>query len=401
MQVRTREGLFCLGIGLCLALAVLVGQWGDQEDVQSILQETLPSADRFVALNARLHRGVVEEGTQSSDVGHVSLGGAPGYAGPIKTAVVWTADWTVDRVLVWQQSETKAFYRKLNVTALLEGWRGKACSDPFQLGTDIEAVTGATVSLEGLSESVRRAGRTMAIHAGVEVVEPKRPAVRIGMPEVILGLLYVVGVLAYLPGPRMQCLWRRASLILGVIALGWWLNRPVSLVQINALLLGYWPQWQTHLYWYLLIVALLLPVLLTGRSPYCSHVCPMGAVQQALRLAGGKQGRLSDRVTLWLRRFQRVLTLAVVVVALATRNPAIAQYEVTGTLFGLTGTVWQFGLLGLALIGSLFLVRPWCLMLCPLRAVSDFLRLIRRTLLGPKSESVKDRSCDHTNKPGT
>ena len=71
------------------------------------------------------------------------------------------------------------------------------------------------------------------------VAELKRPAVRLGMPEAVLALLYGVGFLAYLPGLRTRRVLRWVGLALGLIGLGCWLNRPVSLVQINAMLLGY------------------------------------------------------------------------------------------------------------------------------------------------------------------
>ncbi|MCP4452075.1 MAG: 4Fe-4S binding protein [Planctomycetes bacterium] len=390
MEVRVREGFACAGLALGLILAGAIGFMGDREDVQLFLRTAMTSADQFVAINDHLYQGQVQEGGQAQPVGLVSLGIAPGYAGPIKTAVAWTSDLSIHRVVVARQTETKAFYRKLRITSLLETWRGKACTDPFQIGQDIEAVTGATVSLQGLSESVRQACQTTAIHAGIPVVESKRPPVRLGFPEAVLALLYGVGCLAYLPGLRARRTLRWLGLTVGLLGLGFWLNRPVSLVQINTMLLGHWPLWRTHLYWYLLIGGVLLPTLLTGRSIYCSHACPMAAVQAGLSFVGGKRFSISPRITVWLRGFQRVLTLGVVIVALIFRNPVLAQYEITGTLFGLTGTWWQFSLLALVLIASLFWVRPWCLILCPVHAVLDTLRMVRRGVLGRRKTKSPD-----------
>ena len=386
MALRSRDVLGSIGIAVCLILAWSMGQRADRGDVQSSLQVVLSSADEFVPINGHLYEGVVQAGQTSHAVGLVSLGSAPGYAGPIQTVVSWSSDLKIERILVSKQTETKAFYRKLRIKSLVETWQGKACTDPFQVGQDVQAVTGATVSLEGLSESVRQACRRVADHAGMPVPELTRPPVRLGMPEAVLALLYGVGFLAYLPGLRTCRVLRWVGLTVGLLVLGCWLNRPVSLVQINAMLLGYWPLWRTHLYWYLLIGGIVLPVLLTGRSVYCSHACPMGAVQEGLNFASGKRFSLSRRVTVWLRWFQRGLTFGVVIVALVSRNPGVVQYEVTGTLFGLTGPMWQFALLALVLIGSLFWVRPWCLIFCPIRAVLDALRMVRRSMLGPRNK---------------
>ena len=106
---------------------------------------------------------------------------------------------------------------------------------------------------------------------------------------------------------------------------------------------------------------------------------------------------MSPRITAWFRGFQRALTLGVVVAALVFRNPVLAQYEITGTLFGLTGTWWQFALLAAVLIASLFWVRPWCLILCPIRAVLDTLRMARRSVLGREKP---DRPADLTDEAG-
>jgi len=392
MALRTREIVVCIGIGLCLIVALQIGRLADQDDVDSSLHDVLVSADQFIEISTHLYEGMVQKEHESHGAGWVSLGSAPGYAGPVETAVAWTSDLKIERIIIRRQTETKAFFRKLRIESLLKSLQGKACTDPFQVGQDIQAVTGATVSLQGLAESTRMACRTVCDHAGLPVAEPKHPVIFLGIPEVVLMLLYGIGFLAYVPRFRMRLWLRRLGLGLGLILLGCWLNRPVSLVQINALLLGYWPQWQTHVYWYLLVGGILLPILLTGRSVYCSHICPMGAVQETLGFASGKQFSIPGRITVWLRWFQRSLTLLAVVVALVSRNPVKVQYEITGTLFGLTGPVWQFALLALVLIGSLFLVRPWCLIFCPIRAVMDYLGLARRSVLGPqKPHSVSPK----------
>jgi polyferredoxin len=78
-----------------------------------------------------------------------------------------------------------------------------------------------------------------------------------------------------------------------------------------------------------------------------------------------------------LRWTQRFLAWAVILAALLFRNPGHFTYEVFGTFFTLTGAVLQFALLGVVLIASLFLLRPWCNFLCPIRATSDYIRMLR------------------------
>ena len=74
-----------------------------------------------------------------------------------------------------------------------------------------------------------------------------------------------------------------------------------------------------------------------------------------------------------------------VMIALILRHPTRVQYEVTGSLFSLTGAYWQFLLLATVLITALFVVRPWCNVLCPIRPVGDTLRLARRCIISKKT----------------
>jgi NosR/NirI family nitrous oxide reductase transcriptional regulator len=110
---------------------------------------------------------------------------------------------------------------------------------------------------------------------------------------------------------------------------------------------------------------------------YCECLCPFGAAQDVLKIAGGAKYTPKKRLLIALRWMQRLLALAGILAGLLFRNPAHLNYEVFGTFFTLTGTVFQFALLGVVLIASLFLLRPWCNFLCPIRAVSDYLRMWR------------------------
>jgi polyferredoxin len=63
------------------------------------------------------------------------------------------------------------------------------------------------------------------------------------------------------------------------------------------------------------------------------------------------------------------------------RNPGLSSYEVFGALFAFTGSTVLFALLGIVLLLSLFVKRPWCHYLCPLDPVYDIVRLGRTWVL--------------------
>jgi polyferredoxin len=151
----------------------------------------------------------------------------------------------------------------------------------------------------------------------------------------------------------------------GLVFVGFLFNAPFVLAQINMVLIGYWPEWQTNLYWYLLILGLLLFKATEEWNVYCYDFCPFGALQEiAAKIGGAKPQKL--RWSSFLLWAQRLLTLTAISLALIYRNPGLSSYEVFGTAFALEGSNFQFALLAIILLSSLFLYRPWCRHLCPL-----------------------------------
>ncbi len=165
-------------------------------------------------------------------------------------------------------------------------------------------------------------------------------------------------------------------MLVGMGVLGFVYNRPLTLVFINKMLLGFWPEWRLSLYWYILLAGIILFIAVGKQSPYCEWFCPFGSAQECLGIIGGAKKRIPERTHVLLRWFQRVLALSAIGLALFLRNPSVSSYEVFGAFFHLIGSSFNFALLGVVLIAALFLKRPWCSYLCPLRPVSDFIRLI-------------------------
>jgi NosR/NirI family nitrous oxide reductase transcriptional regulator len=376
---RQRARLFVLLVLLSLVLAWLVGFYRSQADLTGMLGQVLPEAQRFERSGDSVFVGYAEVGEAQRKVGYVSMAEAAGFGGPIRVAVGLDNDGRITQIALLRQTEAMPYLRRIIERGLPEALAGRSWSSDFRIGRDVDAVTGATASMEGLTEAIREACHNAARLAGAVTGPRPERKVAIGLPEVVLLLVYVVGFLAYRRSDVLGRVLRWVTLVVGLGAIGFWLNGSVSLIHINSFLLGYWPAWQDHLYWYLLIGGVLLPILLTGKSLYCSHVCPFGAVQQALGAAGMTR-KVPERVEVYLRWLQRGLVWAAVVCALAFRNPALIPYDLSGALFGWAGLTWQFVALVAILIAALVITRPWCNYLCPIRAITDFIRLARHAV---------------------
>ena len=199
---------------------------------------------------------------------------------------------------------------------------------------------------------------------------------------IVLLALFLFGLIARQKRFKPKKAARWISMLAGIGFLGFLLNKPFTLALINKILLGYWPKWQLELYWYILLGGIVFITLINNRNPYCDWFCPFGATQECLGIIGGAKNWISIRIQLYLRWLQRLIALSAILMALILRNPSVSSYEVFGAFFRLIGTNFLFILLAVVLIVSLFIRRPWCSYLCPLRPVTDFIKLLRNLTFG-------------------
>ena len=363
--------------------AWLIGGLRRTADLTPFLPRALPGASEFKPAGNGIHAGENPRIAGNPVVGFVTVARAGGYGGPMQVAVGVDMAGKLTGATVIDHKETPPFFDRIKVGDYLKALVGKNCTDPFTPGDDIDTVSGATISLDALAASVRRGAHRLAADAlGLPVQRGESGGIRFGLPETVLVLLFATGFLAYAKPlterPKARTTLRWATRLAGLGLIGFVLTIPLSIININSLLAGYAPDWRSSIYWYLLIVGAFLPVIVTSKSVYCECLCPFGAAQDVLKLAGGAKYAPPKRLRTMLRWIQRFLAWAAILAALLFRNPARFNYEVFGTFFTLTGTVLQFALLGVVLIASLFLLRPWCNFLCPVRAVSDYIRMLRR-----------------------
>lgn len=380
--IRNRERLIASVILVSLIGGWVAGRFRQHSDIAGFLKQALPGAVRFDSSEDNVYTGFRHAQSENAEVGFVAIRSAHGYAGPVTVAVGLDTSGRIVNAVIVRHTESPAFFRKVTERGFPSKFEGKDCSDRFEIGGDVDTVTGATVSLAAVAEAAHLACADIATaKLGLPPVVRKRPAIQFGLPEILLILLVATGFAAYgrkLPANKYI---KWAVLAISLVFIGFALKRPISLININSLLVGYWPRWQNNIYWYLLLGAVLLPVILRGKTPYCSNICPFGATQEILIKLGGSPRQLPGKWSQFLKILQRSLAWIAVMSALVFRNPAIITYEVSATFFTIIGRNWQFVLLAGVLTLSLFVTRPWCNYLCPVRAVSDYIRLFRRSFV--------------------
>ncbi len=351
-----------VAVVLWLVICWFIGSARPAANLDPFNELAWPMAESFVSVGDDVFRAV---GPGEEVLGYVSTGTASGYGGPLKVAVAVDSEGTVEAVAVVEHRETPTFFRKVLSGRILSEFVGMSYKDPMTLGEGIDAVTGATRTSLAFTQSVRRGvDRVAGEELGLDVSGERREIV-FGFAEMALIALFVVGALQRRMRGRAKKLVRLGTLFAGMILLGFVLNSPFVLAHINMVLLGYWPEWQTHLFWYILIAGLLLFKAKKEWNVYCYDFCPFGAIQEFIGMIGGAKPR-RVRWKSGLLWAQRILTLAAISLALIFRNPGVTSYEIFGTAFRLEGSDYQFMLLAIVVLTSLFLYRPWCRYLCPL-----------------------------------
>lgn len=369
-------GVFAI---LTILIAWFIGGALKDGSVESYLEQAFPTANTFDEISSDIFAA---KNTNGQTIGYVGIGEANGYGGPLRMAVAVDLTGQVIGVALVDNKETPSYLNKVFQTDFVENMLGKTYDQSFELGNDIDGVTSATYTSTGIANAIRQASVDIAgEQLNLPVPVESRPKIVFGLPEISLIGLFIVGYLGRRKVIKKTKLLRWGTMLTGMIVLGFIFNRPLTLSKINMFLMGYFPEWHTNLYWYLLLGGILFVFTADNRNPYCEWFCPFGAVQECMGAIGGAKPRVSrnqQRIIDWV---QRGMAWLAIIIALLLRNPGVTSYEIFGTIFQLNGSTISFAVLGIVLIASLFSHRFWCRALCPIRPVEGFIRLIRAWIM--------------------
>lgn len=373
-QAQKVDRLVAVAAIITLVIAWFAGYALNGTDYEPVLAEAAPAADRFEPLADDTWTAYQGE----TVLGYVAVGEADGYGGPLQVATFVNADGLVMETAVIAHKETPSFFKRVTSSTFTDQFAEKPATDGFVIGKDIHGITGATYTAVALAEATRQSAQTVAREQlALSVPELEPIPIQFSILEIIVIVLFAAGWVGHRRGFKYTKQLRWVMLIAGMLILGFWYNQPLTIGKVNTFLLGYWPAWQTALYWYLLIGGIFLVATVDNKNAYCAWFCPFGAAQECMGVVGGAKYSVPRQYRRHLMWGQRGLAWLAVMLAFLFRNPGISGYEVFGTLFDFTGSTIMFVLLGIVLITSLFVKRPWCNSLCPLDPVFDIVRLIR------------------------
>ncbi len=370
------ERILALVALILIGGAWYLGQEKTQADLRPGLEKSLIAAERFESIDAQTVVGW--EDAKEALIGYATVGKGEGYGGAITLAVSVTSTGKIIDVHLVDHKETDYFLDRVLESGVLDRLHGKAHTDPFAIGEDVDAVSGATMTLRGLTQATRKASRRLASEQlGLPLIREPAAPLNLGLAEGVLVLLFALGLVGQLNHFPHKKTVRWIALIAALLIIGFVYDRPITMAMINKLLLGYWPDWRTQLYFYLALAGCFAFLIIRGRNIYCYQVCPFGAMQECLAAVGGAKANRWKKARPYLRWAQRAAALTAILIALLYDNPTLSSYEVFSAAFHLIGSNTIFVLLALSLITAFFIKRPWCRYLCPLRPVFDYTLLFR------------------------
>lgn len=337
----------------------------DADLVQGYYRELVADAAGFEPINDRTAKAIGQDGSVSAYLGIESN---IGYGGPLLVGTVLSPEGAVKAIVILEHKETPSYIHKITKAGFFRQFDKKQAGDSLAFNYDVDGVSGATLSTRAIASSVQSVAHTIA-QAELKIT-PKKAEVKwsIGIQEIVIALLFLLSYC--MPKFKQLAKYRFPFLLLSVVILGFWLNRSLSMGQISALFLGYFPVPGENLLWYIVLIGAFAPALFTGKNLYCTYVCPFCGLQETthkisrINLALGKYMK-------WIRLGKEVILFLVLFLAFLALNPSVSSFEPFGTIFGLNGSSYQWYLLFVILLSSFFIRRFWCHAFCPVGTILD------------------------------
>ncbi|MBT9133821.1 MAG: Electron transport complex subunit RsxG [Firmicutes bacterium] len=127
-----------------------------QAELQRALGELLPAADKFEETS----RDGITYFLATKDgrlIGAIMQSAGSGYAGPINLVVAVDMAGAVQGVRITGHRETPGIGDRVTASAFLGQFAGKTARDPLAVGGDVQVISGATLSVRGVTTGVRNA----------------------------------------------------------------------------------------------------------------------------------------------------------------------------------------------------------------------------------------------------
>ena len=260
------------------------------------------------------------------------------------------------QVKALHNSETPEFFQE--ASELLNRWNGKTTEQA--LAMKVDGVTGATYSSNAIIGNMK-AGLQYAAKNVKQTSFFDRLDLR---AKTIIGFIVVL-MAAIIPLFVKNKRYRIFQLLLNFVVLGLWGGTFISWSVLVGFMSGGMNVWISLIPIIMLITAFIYP-LFGKKNYYCTHVCPLGSVQELAGMTNHNKFKMSKQTVQYLEHFRKVLFWVLMVLMLAGVWSQWMDYELF-VAFIFKSAAWVIILIAVVFILlSFFVPRPYCRFVCPM-----------------------------------
>lgn len=262
----------------------------------------------------------------------------------------------VQQVKALHNSETPEFFQE--ASELLNRWNGKTTEQA--LAMKVDGVTGATYSSNAIIGNMK-AGLQYAAKNVKETSFFDRLDLR---AKTIIGFIVVL-MAAIIPLFVKNKRYRVFQLLLNFVVLGLWGGTFISWSVLVGFMSGGMNVWISLIPIIMLITAFIYP-LFGKKNYYCTHVCPLGSVQELAGMTNHNKLKMSKQAVQYLEHFRKLLFWVLMILMLAGVWSQWMDYELF-VAFIFKSAAWVIILIAVVFILlSFFVPRPYCRFVCPM-----------------------------------
>ena len=267
-------------------------------------------------------------------------------------------DGVITQIVILKNAETPDFLQKVEET-IIPQWIGKTVDEA--LNNKVDAVSGATLSSNAVSESIRKG---LFYAQGADNCNISAFSTFISSIDLKFILTLTVVLLgALVPLFIRSRRYRIVQLILNVVILGFWSGSFISYsLMVNYMSNGM--KWTMIIPIVMLIVAFVYP-LLGKKGHYCAWVCPLGSAQELLSKSSKFKIKIKPEVMKYLNYFRNGLWACLMLLMWAGVCFEWMDYELFTAFIFQQASIVVLVLAVIFLLLSLFVQRPYCRFFCP------------------------------------
>ena len=377
------------------------------------LADVLPKADAFARKTEPFphFRGYTIDGGYFMGVVFLTTEVVPdeswGYRDQITTLVGVDAMGKITGVKVLSEFESPRYTKGLleDGSWFLTQFAEKDTSDNFILESDVDAITGATITSSTVTRSIKTGLELVTEQVLNKHIDKDNPVEHLFFQHFLWQMdfvfLWIMVGLAFWSFFKKNESLRFFILGLSFAYLGVFMGGGFSINDILRLLSFHSPIFLNNLYWYSLVFIAIGLTVFAGRF-YCGWLCPFGAITEVLFRLVPIEWKITGEADRYLKVIKYVNLGILLMIGILFGNNILAIYlagiiEPFATFFNLHGDLVSWGWLILMLVSSAFVSRFYCRYFCPLGAffalISWVCSLLRLRLISVKLPQDECKGC--------